>query len=114
MKLINLTPHDINYYLEDGSQIVFPSEWGLRLPNELIKSEPIQTEFGEIETVKQRIRIDKCKLPSQYDGIMYIVSTMVRLNFKHRKDLLSPSTAPQHAVRDENGNIIGVRKFVRN
>jgi len=43
----------------------------------------------------------------------YIVSSLVAQAVKGRNDVVSPDTSPASAVRDENGNIIGVKRFQR-
>jgi hypothetical protein len=49
-------------------------------------------------------------LPQQEDGVTLIVSVIV-LNASDRSDLVCPDTGPDSVVRDEDGNILGVRRF---
>ena len=46
-------------------------------------------------------------LPEEENGLWYIVSLQVLQHCKDRDDLIAPDTS--RAVRDEDGNIIGVR-----
>jgi hypothetical protein len=48
-------------------------------------------------------------LPSPQDGVMLIVSSIVRGQHPRRDDLLSPS----ELVRDADGNVIGCRGLSR-
>ncbi|MCP3966695.1 MAG: hypothetical protein GY718_10145 [Lentisphaerae bacterium] len=57
--------------------------------------------YGEIEG-----------LPEPNDSTYLIVSILVlQAGRDHRPDLLAPDTGPDSVVRDEKGNILGVRRF---
>ena len=108
-RLINLTPHDITIFLPNGEKITIPkSKEVARLVTEFvnvgnINGVPVvKTEFKEI-----------IGLPKPHPGVIYIVSTLVAQAAAKlgRRDVIAPDTSPQGAVKDENGRIIGVKRF---
>lgn len=102
MKVINMTPHDVNIvggltYPKSGLQI--------RLAVKTVQCEPLpdgtptsKTEFGEPEG-----------LPEFEDGTYYIVSQLVKNALPGRTDLLVPA----EVVRDEAGVIVGAKSLGR-
>jgi len=101
MKLVNYTPHTIN------------------LPNASIPPYGIFARCEEITQYESKINgiqfIKKtygkvAGLPDKEDGVMYIVSMMVRQALPNRNDLASPGDL----IRDENGQIIGCLNLVIN
>lgn len=113
MAIINLTPHDITVFLSNDEKKIYPRSG--RVARVSVKAEPIgevdgvptvQIEYGEIEG-----------LPERPDGNYYIVSVLVlqaaeRLDHPMLPWLLAPDTGPESAVRDDQGRIVGVRRFV--
>lgn len=105
MKIVNLTPHDINIIGEIGEVVqTFPASGELarcsvsREQVDAINSVPVnRTVFGEVTG-----------LPEQQEGVVYIVSALVAQATK-RDDVL----IPDDAVRDEQGRIIGCKAFAR-
>lgn len=97
MKFINLTPHNINV-VTNGQTFSFPSNGLARVSTKQVQIGDINgipifsTEYGQVEG-----------LPDQEDGTIFIVSTLVRAQVPHRKDVFSP----KGLVRDENGAVIG-------
>lgn len=61
--------------------------------------ELVNTVFGAVEN-----------LPEPQNGVLYIVSAMVRMACPDRYDLASPGDL----VRDHDGNIIGCRNLIVN
>ncbi|MEM3714710.1 MAG: hypothetical protein QXF82_07160 [Nitrososphaeria archaeon] len=108
MQIINLTPHEIKIVLDNGGTIaVPPSGTVARVTTTLTKQGYIDgipvyvTEFGEVEG-----------LPEPQADTIYIVSALVLGAIsRERTDVYAPLTAK--AVRDENGNIIGVPGLTR-
>ncbi len=108
--IINLTPHTVHIVDEEGNLIVgFPSKgvaraeqhdtpagvmdiWGAQVPT-------VRTKFGGL-----------VGLPEPKEGVLLIVSNILvqaaRACGRPTADLLFPSGVP---LRDENGQIIGVR-----
>jgi len=106
---INLTPHKVIVCLSDGSQKVFePSGSVARVNQEMISLGAIDgipvsaSKFSNVVGV-----------PDPVQDTYYIVSALV-LNAVKRDDLVSPDTSPSGAVRDANGQIIGVKGFLMN
>ena len=101
MKLVNLTPHEINI----GGRVILPSGTVTRCEEITVRVgsfdgiELVQKEYGEV--------ID---LPDLEWNTLYIVSAMVRMAVPGRMDLASPGDL----VRDENGKIIGYKNLVIN
>lgn len=99
MKIINLTPHEINLHQENGNVVTIkPSGNAARIA---VKREVVDTilgcpvtrsVFGEVEG-----------LPEEKEGVILLVSALVRNAFPERKDLFSPG----NLVRDKNGAVIG-------
>ena len=131
MKMINLTPHKIVFrgeydplpgrastieiepsgqiarvtmdyaeaeqiHVEDGS--FFGAEGGVHAKIEHVDT--VRVSYGEIEG-----------LPDPAPDTIYIVSAIVA-QAAMRADVLSPDTGPT-AIRDENGQIEAVRRFIR-
>lgn len=98
-ELVNLTPHTLNLHAADGSIIdIQPSGDIARVASTTATVATInglnisQQTFGKV-----------VGLPDAQDGVVYIVSRMVKDRVPDRDDVLVPG-AP---VRDSKGNIIG-------
>lgn len=101
MNIINLTPHTI--VLPDREIFVL---------GVIARCEEVTEQVGNIDGIKiveKSYGVVK-DLPEQEEGIMYIVSMMVRLALPNRYDILSPGDL----VRDEDGNIVGCLNLVSN
>lgn len=98
MKVINLTPHMVN--IVDGKS--YPSEGVARVSEKetqtgMLNGIPLFSKtFGEV-----------VGLPDPQEGILFIVSGLVKAACPNRADLLVPTKL----VRDEKGNIIGCQGF---
>lgn len=107
MKLINLTPHEINILGGSGvpTTDIPPSGSVARLAT----YETLVEEIDGIPYFKQSIgRV--VGLPPYESGVRYIVSTAVRVHLPERPDLASPG----YPQRDENGRIIGTTGLIIN
>ena len=64
----------------------------------------VEISYGEIQG-----------LPDPVDGVLYIVSTLLREVARRngRIDVISPDTSPEGAVRDSDGKIVGTRGWQR-
>ena len=111
INIINLTPHDVNYYVQDEILVTFPviSTNPDDLPRCEKFSETVEIPGLNFKTYKTRFG-EVNDLPEPADGVFYIVSALVRDRRQDRKDLLSPTDA----VRDEKGRVIGCRGFDTN
>lgn len=112
-KFVNLTPHEVNVYSQDGKKLILsipPSGKVARVSVTYktvknINGIPVnRVEYGEI--------VD---LPEPEKDTIYIVSVVVLMALKskgiNRSDVLSPDTNPHSVIRDEKGQIIGVKAF---
>ena len=117
VKIVNLTPHQLTLYAVESSEgdapiATYASEGVARVS---VTSTPVaglgtdagvipvmRREFGEVEG-----------LPEPQEGYVFVVSSLVQGQVPHRRDVLSPDTGPGSVVRDENGRIIGVRRFTK-
>ena len=100
MDFVNLTPHAINLYGQDGKTLlasIQPTAPAARCKQEAVccghvGGVPVyRMEFGEVEN-----------LPEPQEGTVYIVSRLVA-TAANRADVLCPGAA----VRDEQGRVIG-------
>ena len=103
MKIVNLTPHNVNIINEDGSiRTIKASGTVARCTQstqvvDTIDNIPITTtNFGDV--------VD---LPLPQADTMFIVSRLVLTACSDRDDLL----VPNDFVRDDNGNIIGCKSL---
>jgi hypothetical protein len=104
MEIVNLTPHKINVVSE--TTVSFPPSGKVaRVTQNLLEVEnengiPIFTEkLGEVEN-----------LPQAKDGVMFIVSVMVRTACPHRTDVVSPGKM----IRNSEGQPIGCEGLIKN
>lgn len=108
LNIINLTPHTVRVIGTDGTiSAEYPSQGSCR----------VQTSYTEIANIngfpvlKTSYGITDGLPPEDGDGTVYIVSMVVQQANPDRTDLVCPNTAPDQTVRDENGQIFGVRSF---
>lgn len=109
MQIINLTPHDVVILKEDHERKVYPKSGEVARVTTISE---IIGEIDEVSIVSQKYG-DVIGLPDPVEGTYYLVSMVVRMALPSRLDLISPDTSPQSTIRDEIGQIIGVRQFVR-
>jgi hypothetical protein len=100
-RFINLTPHDINV-----DERTVPTCGQVARCQEI--SYPVSTHAG-VELIN-RIYGEVLDLPKPEQGVIYIVSAMVRMALPYRNDLASPGDL----VRDKNGQITGCKNLVIN
>jgi len=102
----NLTPHPIKVRTE-GKEIEFPPTGiiprvgTIETPSQAIEGIPTVTQsMGDVEG-----------LPDAIYGVFLLVSAMV-FNASDRTDLIAPDTG-KGAIRDEQGKILAVTRFLR-
>ena len=105
MKIVNLTPHNVNYIHEDGTSEVFEASGDVARVEQFLFSIP-----GSSYNLKTTVPSCVVGLPQKEQDTVYIVSAMVRESEPERDDLWSPCSF----IRDENGNIIGCEAFIVN
>lgn len=107
--IINLTQHTINVFLGE-KEIAFPSEGLARVKTE-------EKEVGKINgiPVVKTVYTTVEGLPDMQEDTVYLVSTLVlqalKANGICRPDCLAPNTGLSGAIRNEAGQIVGVRGF---
>ena len=103
MNVINLTPHAINLIDEKGNKKEYrPSGKVAR-----VNMYDVQVDIIDGFPVHRGSPKEIVDLPDEKEDTFYIVSLAVLQHCKDRHDLIAPDTS--RAVRDEEGNIIGVR-----
>lgn len=116
MKLINLTPHQLNFYnAENHLCYTLPKNEELPIVRVQKQNHPVgellvegvplplaETAFGEIEN-----------LPAPQPDVLYIVSTLVLQAIKERYPDRQDFLALDDFVRDPGGNILGCRTLTR-
>lgn len=100
MKIINLTPHEINIV---GLEPI-PSSGSVRVAE---TSHIVDTINGINIIVKKYGKIED--MPEPQEGTMYVVSLMVAQQLTHRDDVLTIGDT----IRNEKGEIIGAKNFSR-
>ena len=119
MSLVNLTPHVLVVYDEDGEKEL------ARIPvaGEAARVETRATKIGEVEIDGVSIPVVSTEfgevknLPDPKDGVTYVTSIIVAQAIRGlRDDVVAPDTGPT-AVRfadgPNKGQIKGVRQFTR-
>jgi hypothetical protein len=129
MAILNLTPHDVVVFHNDNNtSTTFP-----RTPGFECRLETTQTVLGAMNeegceaalpdqksfllmTPQVTTGIKGLPQPPAYDAI--IVSAMVgeylaKVPELWRGTVISPDTSPESCVRDVQGRIVGVRRFVQ-
>lgn len=101
MKIINLTPHNIDLF-KDGKKVrVFESAGSWRLRE-------VESVIGDLEGIPfVNVWYVNGEVPPYQEGVYYIVSNVIQWAYPERKDLL----IPLDLVRDTSGNIIGCRSL---
>ena len=102
-RVINLTPHTINVILPTGLTVSYPSEGSARVS-------VTSTNFGSHEgtPLSRQVYGAVEGLPEAQEGVLFVVSSLVRAAFPHRTDVASPG----ELVRNEAGQPICCRGFV--
>lgn len=113
-KVVNLTAHDITLVDEKGNKLVTfkPSGIVARVDNPMTKAiEPYEVAEGvTVYIPEQTYSINRpvVGLPDPQPNTIYLVSSLI-LQTVVRHDLRSP--VMQTAIKDENGNMIGVQEL---
>jgi hypothetical protein len=112
MRLRNFTPHSVAVYSADLKSVILdipPEKKSIRV-KEVIVEEDGETILGIPILTKRITGIDNLPEPEQDTAL--IVSLYV-FEASDRKDLLCPDTGEESVVRDEYGQILGVRRFCK-
>lgn len=111
MTVINLTPHDVVIVNSDGQEIKRYPATGQTVR---VNSEDRELASVDGVSVVRTVYTDVDGLPEPKPNTIYLVSVLVQqaLGGK-RADVYTPDTGPKSVVRDEKGQIIGVRRLMQ-
>lgn len=116
-KFANLTPHPVVYRNGEGKDFTFPSEGSARVDVTPGTSFNHSIEgLGEFTVNTPAQMGEVIGLPEPDGETIYIVSLIVLTHpsVVGRNDVVAPATGPKDgAIRDGEGRIQGVTKFVR-
>ena len=101
-QILNFTPHNLNVVDINGVTQQLPSVGVARSATSTKTLDPING-FGVVATEF----LDVTGLPSQQDGVFYVVSRLVLSACPDRTDLLCPG----ELIRDSAGNVVGCKGF---
>jgi hypothetical protein len=112
VNFINLTPHDVKIVSEGQEIVVKPCGAVARCTEVPMSSSESRTVLfnGVPVTLRKQVWSDVVGLPAPQDGVLYIVSGIVRDRVK-RDDVVAPDTS-LGAVRDAEKRIVGVLGLV--
>ena len=105
-KIINCTPHAINFLREDNSVLATVEPSGT-----IARASQTREAVGEVNGIV----VNQCSygsvtgLPDPQDGTIYLVSALTAQACRDRSDVF----ITDDAVRDDSGRIIGCRAIVR-
>ena len=101
--LINLTPHTINLHGADGAVVNLPSAGLARVSETRTTRAPIVLPTGEVIPVTSPSFGEVTGLPDAREGVVLVVSALVRAALPDRGDLASPGPL----LRDAGGQPLG-------
>lgn len=103
MKILNLTPHTVNFLTDKGTVSIEPS-------GTIARVDTLTTEIGGYDgiPVKKISYGNLSGLPDSADDTIYLVSSLVA-QATDRSDVFVPTDF----VRDDKGNITGARSLGR-
>lgn len=110
MKMINLTKHPVNIFLNGNDVISIPST------GEEVRVETIQVKKDTIDGIPIMQTLFNgngftSKLPGPEKGVLYIVSSLVAMSHPYRQDLVSPNSHPSQIIKDRRGNVLGCKSL---
>jgi len=111
MKIVNLTPHDVVIVNDNSEEIKrYPASGQVARVN--TQAEPIG-EVDGIQVVRTKYG-DVDGLPDKQPDTVYLVSLVVAQALRgSRTDVYVPDTGPGSVVRDDKGQIIGVKRLMQ-
>jgi len=111
MKIINLTPHTINYYVDGVFYKSFEPSGLIAKVNEFTIMCGVVDDLRMVG--KRYSEVEGLPIPSKYneEPKMYIVSDIVKAAVNYRNDVIAPDTG-SGAVKNEQGHIIGISQFI--
>ena len=135
IEIENRTPHDLVIHRDNNKIVIPPCKVVARVKSEqkvidrINGIDVVKTEFSDVTGLPivckncERYKKD-CPFPEahiymteihgceeQKPKKIFVVSSLVAMACKNRKDIVAPDTSIEGAVRDSDGNIIGVKRF---
>lgn len=108
MKIINLTPHELNLIIGDKEIRILPS--GIIARCEVTRQQTDSIMFNGVEIPINKTVFGRVEnLPEPKKDTIYVVSSLVAQAVPYRNDAF----IPDDTVRDEQGRIIGARALAR-
>ena len=110
VRIVNLSPHEVNVVTEAGVTSIPPSGDVARVAISREEVEPIIVDGAEIPV--NRVSYGELEgLPAPREGTYYIVSSIVAMSARApaRTDIL----VPDDFIHDNEGKIVGCRAFAR-
>lgn len=104
MKIINCTPHCINFVNDAGEVIRFIEPSGI-----IPRVSSTTSIVGDIDGIpdEETVYGEVTDLPEKQDGVILIVSAMVASRLPNRDDL----RVPGRQVRNDRGQVIGCKSL---
>ena len=108
MDFINLTPHPVSLYRDEELVATFPPS------GKVARVRTVTRDAGRhlLVPVVEQTAGEVEGLPDPDGETIYIVSLFVRQALRGRTDVVAPDTGPESVVRDADGRIIGVRRWI--
>lgn len=105
-RFFNFTPHDVVFYYNKRNEkiVMKPCSNTPRVYTEFEKD----TNSLDIFNKQKKVNVEA---PEPIEGVYYIVSQVIYSLLPERKDFIYPNSV--HAVRDDNGNVVGVHSFIQ-
>ena len=107
--IVNCTSHTVRIRHNGKWFTIKPSGYYARVNYQ-------QEKIAEVEgyPIYQNVggKVKGLPLPHRNNGDTYIVSSMLATVLEHRNDVVVPNTAPNAVVKDEYGEILGVKGFI--
>ena len=103
MKIINLTPHNINFILKDKTIILSPETTPLRL----VEETKVIGKINDIPITKTTYNL--VSTPKKQKDTIYIVSKIILEAYPEREDFYMIN----ESIKDETGRIIGCKSLTR-
>ena len=108
MKIVNLTPHALTLKGVDGVLVVPPSGEVVRVSQTDTALGVVQVDGVELPLVAKQFGA-VVGLPDAQDGVLFVVSGMVRSALTGRDDVWAPGPL----LRDDAGNVVGANGLSR-
>ena len=113
MRVVNLTPHEVNVVNADGNVVVSVPSEGVARANQTDEKVGLVVIDGKVVDVVKTSYGETVGLPEASEGTVYIVSLLTiaaaRAQGRTTEDLLTTSGP----VRDDQGRIIDCSRFAR-